>query len=158
MPRQSRRVRKSEIGRNKGVGVNFPPIFLLRRNYSPVDRLTVASGPYGTRTYSYDGVGNRVAQDENGSGSQYTYGATSNRLYQITGTDAASLDYDTAGNTRTKNDLAFTHNAANRLSTVTTPGAAGPQTTAFGYSALGERVLKSARRASPTSTTTLPAT
>ncbi len=111
-------------------------------NYSPVDRLTDAAGPYGTRSYSYDGVGNRVAQDENGNASQYTYGATANRLYQVTGTDAASLDYDAAGNTRTKNDLAFTHNAANRLSTVTVPGTTGPQTTAFAYTALGERVLK----------------
>ncbi len=99
-------------------------------------------------TQARDDVGNRIAQDENSNGSAYSYGSTSNRLYQITGHDAASLDYDAAGNTTIKNDKTFAYNAANRLATITLPGES-PTKITFTYSALSERVTKT----SPTGTT-----
>lgn len=114
--------------------------------YDHADRLTSASGPYGTRAYTYDDVGNRLTQTEDSADSSYTYGSTSNRLTQITGADAASLDYDAAGNTTTKGNLVFSYNAAGRLSGITLPG---PSTLTFAYNALGERVSK----ANPTTTT-----
>src|SRR5207244_7404091 len=42
--------------------------------YDLLDRLTSTTGPWGTLTYSYDQVGNRVKMVQ-GSTSTYTYGA-----------------------------------------------------------------------------------
>ncbi|MCL4676500.1 MAG: hypothetical protein KJZ59_10895, partial [Pararhodobacter sp.] len=111
--------------------------------YDDADRLSGAAGPYGARTWTYDAVGNRLSQDKDGQWSGYTYGGNSNRLYQVAGHAASSLDYDAAGNTRVKGAFAFTYNAANRLRSVRVPGDTGPETVTFADTALGERVLKS---------------
>ena len=55
--------------------------------YTPREHLASATGPYGSIGYTYDGVGNRTAQDLNpGTGlltDSYSYLTTDNRLQSV---------------------------------------------------------------------------
>ncbi|MBI2184787.1 MAG: hypothetical protein HYU39_07510 [Thaumarchaeota archaeon] len=68
-------------------------------SYDGLDRLTSSTGPWGTISYTYDQVGNRLTKTE-GSTTSYTYG-TYNRLTQAGSTN---YTYDNNGNMITKND------------------------------------------------------
>jgi YD repeat-containing protein len=70
--------------------------------YDALSRLSQGQGVYGTASYSYDAVGNRLSQSlVNGANSlseSYTYAATSNRLQSVAnGTAARRLGYGAAG-------------------------------------------------------------
>ena len=93
--------------------------------YSLANRLNAASGAWGTNSFSYDGVGNRLSDVTTTNNRQASYGATNNRLTSITQNAAAfrSYTYDNAGNTITETrpgeSFAYTYNKRNRLSAVT---------------------------------------
>jgi RHS repeat-associated protein len=59
--------------------------------YDNLDRLLTASGSWGSLTWSYDGVGNRLSEN----GSNYDYPTNSNRL---TAANGISFTYDNNGN------------------------------------------------------------
>ena len=97
--------------------------------YSLANRLNAASGPWGSKSFGYDGVGNRLIDNTTLSGTttnrtQY-YGTTNNRLGSIheNGAQLRSYTYDNAGNTITETrpgkSFAYTYNKRNRLSAVT---------------------------------------
>ena len=56
------------------------PWFNIDYTYDALNRLTQASGSYGTYSYSYDGAGNRLAASEKGKAKTYTYLPGTNRL------------------------------------------------------------------------------
>jgi hypothetical protein len=68
--------------------------------------LTQGNGPWGTRSWTYDRIGNRLTHQETGEPTQaYTYAGTGHnpKLLQIRpapglGTGARQYAYDTAGN------------------------------------------------------------
>jgi YD repeat-containing protein len=98
--------------------------------YSLANRLNAASGPWGSKSFGYDGVGNRITDNTTLSGvttnrTQF-YGTTNNRLgsiYENTTTQIRSYTYDNAGNiitdVRPGETFAYTYNKRNRLSAVT---------------------------------------
>ena len=97
--------------------------------YSLANRLNAATGPWGSKSFGYDGVGNRLIDNTTLSGTttnrtQY-YGTTNNRLGSIyeNGAQLRSYTYDNAGNilteTRPGEAFAYTYNKRNRLSAVT---------------------------------------
>jgi YD repeat-containing protein len=100
--------------------------------YTPRESVTLATGPYGSLAFTYDGVGNRVTAAANpGSGlvtDTYSYPATSNRLTSIAqgagGTRA--FTYDAAGNVtfdnRTGGGYGYTYDAAGRMASLTING------------------------------------
>lgn len=89
--------------------------------YDALDRLTSATGPYGTLTWDYDPSGNRTLESRPGGSLTYAYdtgaGGT-RRLTSVGGLQAASFAYDAAGRT---------------TSATTTPGG----TTTYGYTPAG---------------------
>ncbi|MEQ1718572.1 MAG: RHS repeat-associated core domain-containing protein [Hyphomicrobium sp.] len=98
-------------------------------SYSPANRLTNASGAYGTRVWGYDGVGNRTSETSTPVGGSatartYTYPATNNKLsnVKIGATTERAFVYDGAGNitsdTRSGTAYAYAYNKRNRLNTV----------------------------------------
>ena len=98
--------------------------------YSPANRLTSGNGPWGTRSWAYDGVGNRtqeVATPPGGSATTdvYAYPGTSNRLATVTrgAQTVRAFTYDGAGNMLTDNragsTTTYTYNKRNRLSSAT---------------------------------------
>lgn len=90
--------------------------------YDELNRLTSASGPFGTLSYSYDQVGNRLSEVVNGTGTTYTYGPY-NKL-QSAGT--TTYGYDNNGNTITKtqgsNSWSYSYDYENRLKQVNLNG------------------------------------
>jgi RHS repeat-associated protein len=113
--------------------------------YSLANRLNAATGPWGSKSFGYDGVGNRITDNTTLSGvttnrTQY-YGSTNNRLGSIYegATQLRSYTYDNAGNiltdTRAGDSIAYTYNKRNRLSAVTRT-AGSVATSSYGYNAL----------------------
>jgi RHS repeat-associated protein len=115
--------------------------------YDTLDRLTSATGAYGSLAYSYDSVGNRLTQQAGATSTTYTYTAQSNRLTQIrTGSALQVLSYTPAGNIttfanvpNTRPAIGIAYNQANRLATVLS---GGQQTMQYTYDAFGQRLVK----------------
>jgi RHS repeat-associated protein len=112
--------------------------------YSLANRLNAASGPWGSKSFGYDGVGNRITDNTTLSGvttnrTQF-YGTNDNRLgsiYENVSTQIRSYTYDNAGNIitdiRPGETFAYTYNKRNRLSAVTRNTASYAT---YGYNAL----------------------
>ena len=96
--------------------------------HSPANRLNSATGAYGSKTWIFDGVGNRTSETNAGVTDSYTYPATNNKLQSIVRNAATvrSFTYDGAGNiatdVRSGTTFAYGYNNANRLNTVTSQG------------------------------------
>jgi len=90
--------------------------------YDDLNRLTSANGPWGTLSYTYDIVGNRLSQAVNGTETSYTYG-TGNKLLSA---GATSYTYDGNGNRLTQtsgsNSWNYIYDFENRLKQVTSDG------------------------------------
>lgn len=86
-----------------GVG-NILQIDDTRQNMTSVfhyddalDRLTSATGPWGSLSWSYDAIGNRTLQTKNSVDTTYTY-TTANRLdHTTTGGQTENFQYNNAG-------------------------------------------------------------
>ena len=122
------------------------------------NRLQNASGPWGAKTFYYDGVGNRTQEITTPiSGATTTdvfgYSATNNRVANISraGTTTRTLTYDNGGNLVTDGGAggskAYTYNKRNRLSVATV----GALTYTYTYNALEQ--LASRVQSSPAATT-----
>jgi RHS repeat-associated protein len=116
--------------------------------YDFLNRLTGAFASYGYLAWSYDSVGNRLAQSNFGNTTaQYNYAPGSNRLAGITANGTTTpVSYTATGNiisippTTGAPVATLMYNAGNRLSSVT-----GTTMAILGmtYDALGRRVSKS---------------
>ena len=119
--------------------------------YDALDRLTSATGAYGSLAYTYDLVGNRLTQQAGATSTTYTYTPQSNRLTQIrTGSSPQALAYTAAGNiasiatiaasvTSARPATTIAYNQANRLARVLS---GGQQTMQYSYDAFGQRLVK----------------
>ena len=90
--------------------------------YAPREQMATATGPYGSQTYAYDGVGNRSSFRLGTATNTYNYPLTSNRLTSISLAAGGSraFTYDAAGNTTLDNRsgaaFGYTYDAAGRMS------------------------------------------
>ena len=97
--------------------------------YHASNRLQTATGPWGTKTFTYDGVGNRTQEVTTLGGTTtdvYSYPAISNRVSTVVRngtTTTRTFGYDGAGNIATDNragtTTTYTYNKRNRLETST---------------------------------------
>jgi RHS repeat-associated protein len=106
-------------------------------DYDPLRHLSHASGGYGTLTYSYDALGNRLGQTHDGSSTSYEIDPGSNRLEAIS--SGERYTYDGNGNTLTKGNLSFGYDGMNRLVGVSQNGS---EIARYRYNALSQRVMK----------------
>jgi uncharacterized protein (TIGR03437 family) len=132
-----------------------------RLGYDALDRLTSATGTYGSLGYSYDAVGNRLTQTVGTAATTYAYTADSNRLAATSaGGTTQTLGYTATGNINSFSPgvpppngaaplTSLVYNQSGRLAAM----AAGSNTVAqYSYGTFGQRLVK----AEPaTSTTTL---
>jgi RHS repeat-associated protein len=117
-----------------------------------------ADGPWGSKTFYYDGVGNRTGETIGGVTDTYTYPATSNRLQGVTRSgvtpDPRAFTYDGAGNiatdARSGVSYAYTYNNANRLKTVSQSGNLLGTYTYNGREQLATRVITNSGSANGT--------
>lgn len=85
--------------------------------------LTTGNGPWGTRSWTYDAIGNRLSQTRDGAGSTYSYllnpaAQNTPRLQAISGAETATYLYDAVGNVDVESVPApvdFTWNRASNL-------------------------------------------
>jgi RHS repeat-associated protein len=96
--------------------------------YDSLDRLTVADGPWGARSFAYDSIGNRTSKDINGQDITYTYGTSDNRL--------GGFSYDANGNVINDGTFTYTYDSENRLIQVTN----GTDVITYGYDGDGRRI------------------
>ena len=87
--------------------------------YDALNRLTSASGPWGTISYAYDSVGNRVQMVNGSTVTDYAYGPF-NRLLSA---GDLNYTYDANGNMATKSGgWAYSYDYENRLTSVSHNG------------------------------------
>jgi RHS repeat-associated protein len=96
--------------------------------YDSLDRLTVADGPWGAGSFTYDSIGNRTSKDINAQNINYTYGTSDNRL--------SGLSYDANGNVINDGTFTYTYDSENRLVQVTN----GADVITYGYDGDGRRI------------------
>ena len=152
--RKLSRICRLEFGSSYADGINLTGISdsVTAANsnvlgYSAANRLTSATGPWGTESFTYDATGNRL-NDNVTSGSTTTrlaaYPATSNRISSLNQNAATfrTYAYDAGGNittdTRPGETFVFTYNKRNRLSSLTRNAVAYAT---YGYNALEEMTL-----------------
>jgi RHS repeat-associated protein len=113
--------------------------------YDVLDHLTGATGNYGSLSYSYSPIGNRLTQTSGGVLSNYTYAPHSNQLSVITtGAATQTLTTTAAGNVSAFSApfgplTSLTYNQANRLATASSGAGLLAQYT---YDAFGHRAVK----------------
>ena len=118
--------------------------------YSAANRLSSATGPWGTESFTYDATGNRL-NDNTVLGASTTtrlaaYPATNNRISSLNQNSATfrTYTYDGAGNISNDNRpgeaFVFTYNNRNRPSSLTRNAVAYAT---YGYNALDELVTRS---------------
>ena len=110
--------------------------------YDALNRLTTATGMWGTQAFSYDALNNLRTLQTGGQTSVYHYD-TSNKLLSINGATTASYGYDTRGNVTTKNSTTLLFDQKNQLTQIV-----GANT--YAYDAAGRRVSKTPTAGSPT--------
>lgn len=86
--------------------------------YDHLNRITSATGAWGTIGYTYDEVGNRLTMDDDGVFTSYAYDDY-NKLMSCTGW---TFEYDDNGNTKrklgTSEDYRYTYNSLNQMTDV----------------------------------------
>ena len=118
--------------------------------YSPANRLSSATGPWGTESLSYDATGNRLNDNVTLGATTTTrlasYPASSNRITSLNQNAATFRTYahDAAGNisndNRSGEAFVFTYNKRNRMASVTRNGLAYAT---YGYNALEQLTTRS---------------
>jgi YD repeat-containing protein len=108
--------------------------------YDKVGRLTAADGPWGNLRWAYDAAGNRLSETL-GSITSYTYNTATQRLTSISGGQAESFTYDSAGRLVSDSRGTYTYNHRGLLATVTKPGGMSPFAS-YGYDPSGLRTRR----------------
>lgn len=117
--------------------------------YDSTGRLTDAQGQYGSLTYGYDLVGNRLSQvriaapDGRNFSETYSLPSANHRLTGVSATGSGGQNrgfaYSDAGNITNDGAYTYVYGASNRLTRVMS----GPQLVAeYGYNNFGQRILK----------------
>lgn len=108
-------------------------------SYDGQERLTGATGKYGTLAYSYDKTGNRQSETKAGQSETYSYLTGTHKLQTVTGQTAVAYSHDANGNTTAIGNQAFTYNQNNQLIEAKEAGSVKGQ---YAYNGLGQRVQK----------------
>ncbi|MDA0739883.1 MAG: hypothetical protein O2999_08555 [Nitrospirae bacterium] len=108
-------------------------------NYDDLDRLTSATGGYGTVTYSYNEIGNMLTKSNVGTYSYPASGSSSVRPHAVSSDGTNTYTYDANGNMNIGAGRIITYDFENRPDSVIKGGV----TTTFVYDGDGGRVKKS---------------
>ncbi len=106
-------------------------------DYDVLDRLTDASGAWGSLHYQYY-AGDRLLERLNGQNTSYRYDSRG-RLDYLSGRVNLDFTFDSFGNARQRGPLRYDYDLEDRISRVT--DAQNNAIIAYGYDGQGERVL-----------------
>jgi len=113
-------------------------------SYNELNRLIQAQGIYGTITYTYDTVGNRLSKSVNDKTDAYSYIPGTNKIDEISRSDPLAFAYDANGNTIAIGSKTFLYNQNDRLSGSEESGETIGE---YIYNGLGQRIVKRANGA-----------
>lgn len=105
--------------------------------YDPLDRLTGASGPWGSGTIAYDPRGNITSQALGAFNLAYSYDSGTQRLLSTSGSKAYSLSYDVYGNVAGNGTTTFAYNDASNMRCA---NCGLPNETLFDYDGANQRI------------------
>ncbi len=105
--------------------------------YDNIDRLTSSSGPWGSGTIAYNGVGNITSQVLGGSNLYYGYDGM-NRLNSVSGSRATTYGYDAYGNVAYGSGNTYTYDGVPNLRCVNCSSAANK--IEYSYDGTNQRV------------------
>jgi YD repeat-containing protein len=125
------------VGNLSSVSDVADPAYNRNFGYDAIDRLTSASGPWGSGTIAYNGAGNIVQQTYGSSGLSYSYSAQ-NRLSSVTGARVGSFGYDARGNITSAPGATYAYDGAPNLTCANCSDAA--QRTDYAYDGMNRRV------------------
>ncbi len=114
------------------------PVYSRTYQYDALDRLTSQTNHNNTRLWGYDANSNRISEQSGAIVYPYTIDASSNRLLSVAGPVAKTYTYDAAGNTLNDGTIAYTWNAAGRISQATISS----NNHQYQYNGAGERIRK----------------
>ncbi|MDY6839804.1 MAG: RHS repeat-associated core domain-containing protein [Thermodesulfobacteriota bacterium] len=129
------------VGNITAITDNLDPARNQTFGYDDLDRLTSATGVYGTMGYTYDKVGNRLTKTLDAQIDSYVYDTGTNRLSQITGANPQTFSFDANGNTIFIDSKALIYNQNNRLIQATENSTTLAE---YVYNGNGQRVKKAA--------------
>jgi RHS repeat-associated protein len=113
--------------------------------YDALDRMSSATGVYGSLAYGYDANGNRTSRTLNGVTDTYTYAANTNRLQTVANPSTTRTLTQTASGELLTDDrgigqtFAFVHDSERRLKSLSANAA---PIASYGHDGLGRRVRK----------------
>jgi RHS repeat-associated protein len=113
--------------------------------YDNLNRLNSASGLYGSQSYTYDGVGNRLTRVIGSTTDTYAYSSSANQISTVTtGSNVRTFSYLASGQVsddvrNPSNDYAFTYNDNGRSITAKLNGST---VGSYTYNAFEQRVQK----------------
>ena len=115
------------------------PWFNQDFGYDALNRLTSATGHYGTIGYTYDRVGNRMTRTIEGQTDTYTYITGTSKLQEITGANPIVFTHDVNGNIAGMGGRILVYNQNNRLKRVEEGSTVLGE---YAYNGLGQRITK----------------
>jgi YD repeat-containing protein len=105
-----------------------------------LDRLTTATGPWGSLQWTYDAAGNRTAETTGSGSTTYTYNAATQRLASTSGQNTETFTYDTVGQLTSDGIISqYTYSPLGHLKGATRTSV----NASYAYDPSGERLSKS---------------
>jgi len=122
---------------------NLDPARSQGFGYDALERITGATGVYGSLGYAYDRVGNRLSQTIRGEPETYGYETGTNRLAEVVAPGGSSTLYahDAGGSVIASGDTELRRNEESRLIQAVRGGSLVGEYT---YNGSGQRVIKTA--------------
>jgi len=105
----------------------------------PLNRLSNATGPWGTLTWTYDAAGNRLTETAAAGSTTYTYDGPTQRLGSTAGASVEAFTYDAVGRLTSDRVISqYAYSPSGKLTGATGTGMSASYT----YDASGERLAK----------------
>ena len=113
----------------------------MNLTYDALDRLTKASGAWGSLAYTYNEAGDRTTVQHDGMTTTYEMNPNSGQLQRLTGGVNLDFQYDFAGNVLRRGSFEYDYDVLNRVHGVQKIDASGERrsVTNFAYDGLGRR-------------------
>ena len=126
------------LGNLKSVTDSVDSSYNRTLDYDAVNRLKIASGPWGSGLLTYDGAGNLRSQTFGSVALSYSYVDGKNRLNSVSGSRTATYSYDDYGDITGTGSKTFNYDGAPNL---TCANCNDPATnTQYQYDGLNQRV------------------
>jgi YD repeat-containing protein len=129
-----------KVGNLTSISDSIDSAYSRTLGYDAINRLTSATGPWGSGTIAYDGRGNITSMGLTGGNITYTYDGTNDRLNSTSGGRTATFSYGNYGEITSDGSNAYTYDQVPNLKSVNSTDAA--EKLEYKYDGLNNRVSR----------------